>query len=170
MDEYPNVTLHILDENEGYAKGYNSIFNKLKDNNNIEYYLILNNDTVVINNFLDKLYLNSVKNGSNHIYGPKIKYLNKNKLWFSGGYYNKYLGFTKHIGIRKSEDDIFYKTRETDYISGCCMLIKKKLIDELKGFSEIYSMYYEDVDLCYRASLLGIKCYLVEDSFILHDV
>ena len=36
-----------------------------------------------------------------------------------------------------------YKTRKTDYVSGCCMLIKKELIDQLEGFNENYEMYYE---------------------------
>ena len=91
-------------------------------------------------------------------------------MWFSGGYYNKYLGFAKHIGIRKFEDNIFYKTNKTGYISGCCMFIKKNLIDQLDGFSEIYSMYYEDVDLCHRAHSIGVDTYVVDDNVIFHDV
>ena len=145
-------------------------FKKMKKDKSIDYYLILNNDTVINDNLLDALYINSLKYGPDNIYGPKIKYLNKNTLWFSGGYYNKYLGFTKHLGIRKIEDTIFYKTNKTDYISGCCMLIKKNLINELDGFSETYSMYYEDVDLCHRAHNMGIESYVIDDSTIFHDV
>ena len=108
-NNYPDIMLHILDENIGYAKGYNAIFKKLRKDESIDYYLILNNDTVINDNLLDVLYGNSLKYGPDNIYGPKIKYLDKDILWFSGGYYNKYLGFTKHMGIRSYEDNIFYK-------------------------------------------------------------
>ena len=135
-NNYSDINLHTIEKNIGYSKGYNLIFKKLEKDKNTDYYLILNNDTVVNEALLDTLYINSVKFGSNNIYGPKIKYLDKDKIWFSGGCYNKYLGFTKHIGIRKIEDNIFYKTNKTDYISGCCMLIKKSLIDQLGGFQK----------------------------------
>jgi len=169
-NNYPNVVLHTINQNLGYAKGYNFIFEKLKNDESIDYYLILNNDTVINDNLLDSLYINSLKYGPDNIYGPKIKYLYKKSLWFSGGYYNKYLGFTKHIGIREFEDNIFYKTNKTDYISGCCMLVKKNLVEKLNGFSEIFYMYYEDVDLCHRGHNIGIDCYVIDDSVISHDV
>ena len=169
-NNYSDINLHTIDKNIGYSKGYNFIFKKLEKDKNTDYYLILNNDTVVNEALLDTLYVNSLKFGSNNIYGPKIKYLDKDKIWFSGGCYNKYLGFTKHIGIRNLEDNIFYKTNKTDYISGCCMLIKKSLIDQLGGFSETYSMYYEDVDLCHRAHAIGIESYVIDECVIFHDV
>ena len=169
-NSYPDITLHTIKKNIGYAKGYNFIFKKLQTVDSIDYYLILNNDTVVNSNLLNALYVNSLKYGPDNIYGPKIKYFNKDLLWFSGGYYNKYLGFTKHIGNRKFEDNIFYKTNKTNYISGCCMFIKKDLIDNLEGFAETYHMYYEDVDLCYRAYNMDVDSYVIDETMIFHDV
>jgi len=169
-NQYPNLNIHSLKYNLGYARGYNYIFKKLEKDKTIDYYLILNNDTVVSDNLLDGLYDSAIKYGLDNIYGPKISYLDKKRLWFAGGYYNKYIGFTKHIGLRSIEDNVFYKSNKTNYISGCCMFIKKSLIEELEGFSESYSMYYEDVDLCHRAKILGIKSYVVDETLIYHDV
>ena len=50
------------------------------------------------------------------------------------------------------------------------MFIRKDIIDKLAGFEESYTMYYEDVDLCHRASKYGIQCYVIEGSPIYHDV
>ncbi|MBI45343.1 MAG: hypothetical protein CMG66_04165 [Candidatus Marinimicrobia bacterium] len=169
-NNYPNVKIHSLKQNLGYAKGYNYIFNRLKKNQSIDYYLILNNDAIVSDNLLDALYDSAIRYGLDNIYGPKINYLDENKLWFAGGYYNKYIGLTKHIGIRNIENNIFYKANKTSYISGCCMFIKKSLIESLEGFSEIYSMYYEDVDLCHRANISGFQSYIVDQTLIYHDV
>ena len=58
----------------------------------------------------------------------------------------------------------------TDYITGCCMMVSGELITKLKGFSEQYKMYAEDVDLCLRSKKYGAKCYVVDKSVIWHQV
>jgi len=167
---FPDITIHKIDKNLGYSKGYNLIFKKLK-NDPFEYYLLLNNDVTVDKNILNALVQKQKEFGDNHIYGPKIYYSNnKSKLWYAGGYINKFLGISHHIGINKFEKNIKYKTIQTNYISGCCMLIKKELINNLNGFNEIFKMYYEDVDLCYRASKLSVKCFVVDNAIIYHKV
>mgnify|MGYP006090414781 CR=1 FL=1 len=167
---FPLVNIHINSKNLGYASGYNTIFKKLK-NEDFEYYFILNNDTMVDKSILKHLTNNLCDFGKDNIYGPKINYLNnKSKIWYAGGYYNKFLGLTKHIGINKQEDRIKYKTVQTKYISGCSMLITKNLINELDGFNSNYKMYYEDVDLCHRATLMNKKCYFIEDALVYHEV
>tara|TARA_B100000029_G_C17365425_1_gene884094 strand:- start:29 stop:868 length:840 start_codon:yes stop_codon:yes gene_type:complete len=169
IEKFPNIKLHMIGKNIGYSKAYNKIFNKLK-NNNFEYYLILNNDVIVEDNLLNELYNTMNKYGDNHIYGPKIYYSNNNFLWYGGGYFNKFLGVTLHDGINKNESNYEYKTRKTKYVSGCCMLIKKKTIEELDGFDEIYTMYFEDVDLCYRASNISSFSYVSDSCSINHEV
>tara|TARA_Y100000996_G_scaffold108873_1_gene80429 strand:- start:550 stop:1377 length:828 start_codon:yes stop_codon:yes gene_type:complete len=168
-EEFDSVSIHSIDKNLGYAKGYNYGFDKLK-NQDFDYYLILNNDTVVVKNLLKNLLININKYGDSNIYGPKICYSNTRKLWFAGGLYNKFLGIAKHVGINEIEDNITYKTNITDYITGCCMLIKKDTIDKLNGFDDSYTMYYEDLDLCHRAYEYDTKCYIIEGDPIYHEV
>ena len=40
------------------------------------------------------------------------------------------------------------------------MLIKKEIINKLDGFDENFKMYFEDVDLCHRASKMSSFCYV----------
>ena len=51
------------------------------------------------------------------------------------------------------------KTRfkNTDWVSGSLMFIKKKAVDSIGYFSEDYFMYYEDVDYCQRAKMAGLR-------------
>ena len=168
-NKYPEITLHKISKNLGYSRGYNYAFEKLKIST-FDYYLILNNDVIVKNNLLIKLYENIIKYGENNIYCPKIYNLNNNKIWYAGGYYNRFLGITKHIGIDKTEDKYTYKTRKTGYASGCCLLIKKNIIEKLKGFDSSYFMYYEDVDLCLRAKKLSCDIYYLDDCSINHEI
>jgi N-acetylglucosaminyl-diphospho-decaprenol L-rhamnosyltransferase len=43
-------------------------------------------------------------------------------------------------------------------VSGGCLIIRKALFDELRGFDERFFLYYEDADLCRRAHLSGYGC------------
>lgn len=44
---------------------------------------------------------------------------------------------------------------EVPWVTGCCLLIRRDCWQELGGFDEDYFLYYEDVDLCKRATDSG---------------
>lgn len=44
---------------------------------------------------------------------------------------------------------------EVDWVTGCCLLVRRQCLAELGGFDESYFLYYEDVDFCRRARLAG---------------
>jgi N-acetylglucosaminyl-diphospho-decaprenol L-rhamnosyltransferase len=45
--------------------------------------------------------------------------------------------------------------RRVDWVSGSCMLVRRRCFDDLGGYDEGYFMYGEDVDLCWRAWRAG---------------
>jgi GT2 family glycosyltransferase len=55
-----------------------------------------------------------------------------------------------------------------DAISGACLMIKRNLFEQLKGFDERYFMYSEDIDLCFRALRAGHKCWYVPEATVIH--
>jgi N-acetylglucosaminyl-diphospho-decaprenol L-rhamnosyltransferase len=55
-----------------------------------------------------------------------------------------------------------------DWVSGFCMMIRKSVLDELDGFDEDYFLYFEDVDICRRASLSGYDVKLARNFAALH--
>lgn len=50
-----------------------------------------------------------------------------------------------------------------DWISGALILTNKKTFREVGGFDEKYFLFYEEVDLCKRAELMGIPRYITPD-------
>jgi N-acetylglucosaminyl-diphospho-decaprenol L-rhamnosyltransferase len=44
---------------------------------------------------------------------------------------------------------------EVDWVTGCCLLVRRQCLDDLGGFDESFFLYYEDVDFCRRARLAG---------------
>ena len=164
-----NIKIIQIKTNLGYAKGYNYAFKKLKKNKD-HYYLILNNDTLIEASTITKFVEKAIKNGSNNIFGPRIINLKNRKNWFCGGKISKFSGQTSHIGLNSRNDYVSIKSSVVDYISGCCMFLNKETIFQLKGFKEVYKMYYEDVDLCLRARKEGIICHYFSDIIIYHIV
>ncbi len=63
-----------------------------------------------------------------------------------------------------SEDE----TYEVDSIVGAFMFMRKSIYDSLNGFDEDYFMYGEDLDLCYRIKQAGYKNYYFHETSIIH--
>ncbi len=61
--------------------------------------------------------------------------------------------------------DIIYP----DWIAGLFMLMKASVFHNTGGFNEKYKLYFEDVDFCLRAQLLGYKIAVFKEITILHD-
>ena len=53
-------------------------------------------------------------------------------------------------------------------ISGACMMMDRKVFEQVGMFSEDYFMYAEDLDLCYKVKRAGFKNYFVGDATIVH--
>ena len=168
-NKFNDINFIKIESNLGFAKGYNFAFEKLKDSK-YKWYLLLNNDTILNKDTLSNLFNKINIYGENNIFTGKIlNYYNK-KIWYAGGKKNILTGNMYHLGINKNESNISYKTGNTEFVSGCFMLVKKEIIEKLNGFNQIYKMYYEDVDLCYRAKQIGVKCYFISDSILLHHI
>ena len=57
----------------------------------------------------------------------------------------------------------------TDWVSGGSLCIETALFRELGGFDEQFFMYYEDIDLCYRAKQAGYQAYWTQQITVWHQ-
>ena len=86
-------------------------------------------------------------------------------LWFSGS--DLYLadGRTRsrrHRDAHGGEDRV-------EWLTGACVVISEALWARLEGFSDDYFLYWEDVDLSWRAVAAGASLMLCEDAVAVHD-
>jgi len=148
-------------ENLGFASA-NNIGIKYAIKNKFEYVMLLNNDTEVHNKFLTPL-LNSLQNDNSlgAVQPLIMNYNNRLKVWNSGGYLNNFFGFpyTKKVNN---------KQRQIDWITGCCILLKTKVIKNVGLLDEHFFAYFEDVDWSLRIKKLGYKLSVTESSVIFH--
>jgi len=59
--------------------------------------------------------------------------------------------------------------RPVDWISGCCMLLRKETVNKIGGLSEDFFMYHEDEEWCYRAHMHGYSIWYYPDVSVTHQ-
>ncbi|HEY8362340.1 MAG TPA: glycosyltransferase family 2 protein, partial [Tissierellaceae bacterium] len=136
-----------------------------------DYILLLNNDTEVERNFLSEMLTTAEEDENIGIVGCKIKYFNdKNLLWYAGGEIKlfKYIGSNE--GIKKIDNGFYDQKKEITFVTGCCMLIKRKVFEKLGLLSDECFMYFEDVDFCVRVQEAGFKIIYEPKAVIYHKV
>ena len=169
-NNYPSVDVLALDKNYGFGPAYNLAFKHLDDAKS-EFVLILNNDTTVEPDFLEKLVTGISLYGPEHLFCPIIHYLDSpSKIWYAGGKVNLPMGLLTHTGIRQENKGQFSKICHTGFITGCCILVSLQSLKTLGGFDENFNMYAEDVDLCLRGKTMGIDSIFVPQAKIYHKV
>jgi len=168
---YDNFEIIVIDndkENLGFAGGNNKgIKQALKKG--ADYILLLNNDTIVSKDFLKELVKIGERDENIGILGPVIYKYGSNKIHFAGGKINRL--YTKGVHISTIPTKPNNQSSITiDYVTGCCLLIKRELIEKIGLMSEEYFLYLEDVDWCLKARKAGYKCALVPQAKIWHRV
>jgi len=164
-ENYKDVKIIEFDKNYGFAKGNNLAIAYTKG----KYIALLNMDTVVDQNWISELVNVAEKSKDIGIVGGKIYQYKNNIIDFAGSFCDKY-GNARHIGILKEDNKLFNKQNKAFYICGASLLLKKELYEKIKLFDPYYFAYYEDVDFCWRAWILGYSVVYVPSSFIYHKV
>ncbi|OEU44199.1 hypothetical protein BGV40_00015 [Methanosarcina sp. Ant1] len=162
--------------NYGFAEGNNIGIRYCLTSFHPDYVMLLNNDTVVDKDFLDKLVMISESDEMIGIIGPKIYYYEfggqNDIINFAGGKINwlRYPGY-HHIGdgVKDVDSRIHSGIKECDWITGAAIMIKSKFLSY--GFLDNnYFFGCEDVDLCMRLKKQGCKIFVNLDSLVWHKI
>jgi len=166
--EFPDINYIQNEINEGFT-GANNIALKVILKQNFDYVLLLNNDTEVKPNFLT--HLEASMNFDENLAATQpliLDFPNKNTIWNAGGSFNSFFGLSK-----TRSKGMIYKPKlkidtSTEWISGCCILVKIAVIHEVGLLDNRFFAYFEDVDWSIRMTNLGYKLGVVPKSIIYH--
>jgi len=157
------LTLLLADKNYGFAEGNNIGIKYALNTLNPDYIFLLNNDTVVMKNFLSELIKVANLEDNIGIVGCKICYYDiPDKIWSSAC---KIGWWTGNLPDKDSKT-----VKGTDWVSGCGMLIKTKLMEEISLLDPELFFGWEDVDYCIRAHNANYKVIYNPNSVIWHKV
>jgi GT2 family glycosyltransferase len=165
---YPEIHVIALKENIGYAGALNVGIKYALEKGAVYIYL-LNNDTVVPDDVLYKLFSVIERNQDIGIVAPKILYNNNRKIVFALGDKRSSL-FPVPIGYgyRKKDRPKYSGEMDFDYVTGCAMLISAEVFRKTGLFDEVWFMYYEDADFCYRVRQAGFRIVCYGDAVVYH--
>ncbi|MGD1152444.1 MAG: glycosyltransferase family 2 protein [Syntrophales bacterium] len=157
-------------DNLGYARGNNiGIRDALKRGS--EYILLLNDDTVVSPDFLSILLETAEKSTDIGIAGPTIYHFDEpQRLWFAGARFDPESCMIKSLETAHIDNEVSSDLIDSDYITGCALLIKKAVIEKIGLLDERFFLYWEDVDWGLRAKKAGLRNFVVPQSRIWHKV
>jgi GT2 family glycosyltransferase len=162
---------HVVEnpENLGFAGG---------NNRGIEYALahgadwvvLLNNDTTVAPDFLDRLAEAAAAHPEFAIIGPVINYMDEPDVVMTDGVvFNTpdFHGFFKRKPVEVTRATPPAIT-EVDVVNGCCMMIAAPVFRTIGLIDERFFIYHEEMDFCLRARRAGVRCGVIDHQLVWH--
>ncbi|OGG26669.1 hypothetical protein A2960_00660 [Candidatus Gottesmanbacteria bacterium RIFCSPLOWO2_01_FULL_39_12b] len=168
-------------KNQGFAEGNNLGLKKVYSLG-FENYILLNNDTVVSSDLINQLVKYAKVDDNIGLISPKIyfepnyeyhksRYQKKDigkVIWYAGGIIDWQNIHACHRGVDEVDSKQYDLISETDFATGCCMFIKRKVIEQVGFFDTKYFLYYEDVDYSMRVKLAGFKIVYLPRAYLWH--
>lgn len=164
-----SIVILEAESNRGFSAG-NNIGIQYALNNGADYVLLLNNDTIVQEDFLLSMVEFSEEHPECGCSSCRIYYYTEqNKIWYDGGDFNYNNGRAVHYRFNETKTNV-KGINEAGFISGCCMFIPAKVIKKVGLMDEDYFLYVEDTEYSLRIKQAGYKLYWNADEFIFHKV
>ncbi len=176
-ERYPDVLLIRNRENIGFARANNLAFEKACG----DFVLILNPDSFVQEDTLSILAERLMRMPDVGAVGPKIILPDgRFEPRSMRGFPTPWAAFSYLTGLSAlfprsrtfSRYLLTYLDPESENdvgaLSGCCMMVRKSILEALGGFDGDYFMYGEDLDLCYRIRKTGFRILYTPATKIVH--
>ena len=168
---HPEISVIKLDENHGFAQGYNLGIEQIHS----KYLVLLNSDVLVTENWLDPLITYMDAHPSCAGVMPKVRSVSDRDMFEHAGAAG---GFIDSIGypfcrgriLDTVERDIgqYDTAMPVFWITGAACLIRTDLFKKVGGFDPLFFAHQEEIDLCWRLNRLGHHFAVIPDSVVFH--
>jgi radical SAM protein with 4Fe4S-binding SPASM domain len=177
---FPQVRLIKNPDNRGFTKTNNEVMRRSQS----QYVLLLNSDTRIVGNALKEL--TDFMNAHPEAGAAGCRLLNEDEslqhscgrfptlasVFFGGIICNRVFKrlfsqrtFFAEYGL--SEED--HRTvQDVDFVKGCCLILRRCVLEETGLLDENLFMYFEEIDLCYRIKQRGYKVLYTPRPQVVH--
>lgn len=175
-EEFPEVKIMENDENKGFIKANNQAIEIAEG----RYVLLLNSDTVVLDNAIGKTVKFADANPQAAVVGCKVRtpdkilqrtcfmYPSILNMFLAATYLYKVFPKSKLFARERMTWWDYNDTREVETICGCFSLVRREAIKQVGLMDESYFVYGDDPDWCYRFKKNGWKILFTPDPEIIH--
>jgi hypothetical protein len=157
------------ERNLGFAGGVNSALRRILPEG-AQSIFIVNNDTIAAPDLLPRLMQTAERVPAAGILGPVIYYhADPDRIWRFGDQEHPWLPLTYPLSARhlvRHEREPF----QVSYVTGCGMLVRSSVFEEIGLFDEAYFMYFEDADFCRRARQAGFQVWVDPRGALWHKI
>ena len=168
---YPQIQTIVLDQNYGFAEGYNRALKQVE----AEYYVLLNSDVEVTPHWLSPLIAYMDSHAEVAACQPKLlSYVNKEKFEYagaSGGYLDRY-GYPfcrgRLFDAVETDRGQYDDTVEVLWATGACLFIRSEDYWRVGGLDGRFFAHCEEIDLCWRLNIVGRKVVCLSESKVYH--
>lgn len=91
-------------------------------------------------------------------------------VWYAGGHLDWNNVASVHRGVDEVDHGQYAQTEQTGFVSGCCFVAKRRLLEQTGMFTEKLFAYYEDADLNQRISRSSWQRYYCGQASLYHKV
>lgn len=169
--EFLKVKTLVLEQNYGFAEGYNKALQKIE----AEYYILLNSDVEVSSNWLSPLIVFMDSHEEVAACQPKLlaEYARDSFEYAGacGGYIDKYgYPFCRGRIFDSVEKDHgqYDDPQEILWATGACLMIRSKDYWMANGLDGRFFAHNEEIDLCWRLRAMGRSIYCLPESKVFH--
>lgn len=167
---YPDLNIKILQQNYGFAEGYNRGLVDVES----EYVLLLNSDVAPEKGFLELLLKKMEEENDIAAVQPSVLSYNQPEYYEYAGAAGGLLDVFAYPLCRGRIFDHLekynpnYGDAEIFWATGCCMLTRTKLFKQAGGFAEYYFAHLEEIDLCWRFKRMGYRIEAATEAKVYH--
>ncbi|EMS77658.1 glycosyltransferase family 2 protein [Desulfotignum phosphitoxidans] len=157
-DRYRNlVNVYRIDKNIGYAMGMNYGLKKAR-NQNPDYFLIINNDTIIDKNAITQLVKTALKHENLCVVTGKVFHFDdRNRLQTVGNRFDRKKIISKKIGWNELDTGQYDNEEIRDMVDDVFLLLPIQAYLLTNGYSNYFYMNYEQTDMILRLIDLGFK-------------
>lgn len=170
-EQYPDLQIIQMDKNYGFADGYNKALQQLSHT----YFVLLNSDVEVTQNWLDPIYHQFEKDPSIAVAQPKIKaYHNKTAFEYAGaaGGYIDYLGYPfcrgRILDVIETDTSQYNSEADIFWASGASLFIRAAVYKQTGGLDGDFFAHMEEIDLCWRIKNQAYRIIVEPKSTVYH--
>ena len=170
-ETYPSVIVLPQTENLGFCGGCNVGINYALDHG-ADYVMLLNNDTLVPPDIIDKLFAGIEDLENVGAISPVIlEYPETKKIWFSDARW-----VPEEAQFRLARPDDKYEEVSsrgpftTQFACGCCMFVSVDVLKKVGLLDERYFAFYDEAAWCAEAHSKGFESYVVPTAVVYHKV
>jgi len=161
----PTIFLHRLSENRGFGPSANAVSDVVQG---ATFYLFCHDDVEPAVDAVSRLVEEAFRSNAG-IVGPKLVDHDEPDLILQLGLGVDRFGSPVRRVRRKEFDQAQHDSaREVFAVPGACTLVRTDLFDAIGGFDPKISMFGEDVDMCWRARLVGARIVVAPQASVAH--